>query len=276
MTFNMNEAWREATAMLSANREVLLVIAGIFFFLPSLISGFAMPSLKPMFADPDAMQAQMAAFYADYWWVFLLVLVVQLAGYLALLSLLRDHRRPTVGEAISTGLKGLLPAVATMVVLVLGLGLVGFAIGLVIGLLGMVLGATGGAILGVLLGLVLLVGLVFVLVRMSLWTPVLAIEKVFNPLRVLSRSWALTQGHALRLFLFYLLLVLVYIVITIVVGLVVGALTFAIGESGGLIVNAVLSGLIGAIAAVIYVAVLAAVHRQLSGPSAAAVSETFE
>ena len=275
MTFNMSEAWREATAMLSANREVLVIVAGIFFFLPALLSGFTMPAFQPVLSDPEAMQAQMMAYYADYGWVFALVTLVQIAGYIALLSLLRDHRRPTVGEAIATGLKGLLPAIGVIVILALGGILVGVVVGLVMGLLATALGGAA-AVIGVLLGLLLLVAFIFLMVRLSLWTPVIAIDKVFNPLRVLTRSWALTRGHALRLFVFFLLLVLVYFVVTIVVGLIVGALAFVLGESGGLILNAVLSGLIGAVAAAIYVAVLAAIHRQLSGPSSAAVRETFE
>jgi ABC-type Fe3+ transport system permease subunit len=80
----------------------------------------------------------------------------------------------------------------------------------------------------------------------------------------------------LRLFLFYLLLVVAYFVISIVVGLIVAALVVVSGDSIGLMVNALLSGVVGAIAYTVFVAVLAAVHRQLSGPSAAAVSGTFE
>ena len=37
MKFSMSEAWRDATAMMSANREVLLIVAGIFFLLPSVV-----------------------------------------------------------------------------------------------------------------------------------------------------------------------------------------------------------------------------------------------
>ena len=34
MKFDMSEAWRDAVAMMTANREVLLIVAGIFFLLP--------------------------------------------------------------------------------------------------------------------------------------------------------------------------------------------------------------------------------------------------
>ena len=46
MKFSMSEAWRDATAMMSANREVLLIVAAIFFLLPSLVMAIAMPNLQ--------------------------------------------------------------------------------------------------------------------------------------------------------------------------------------------------------------------------------------
>ncbi len=270
MTFDMSEAWRDATAMIKANREVLSVIAGIFFFLPSVASGFAVPGMDALVSDPEAMQAQVLAFYADWGWLLALVALVQTVGYLGMLALLRDRSRPTVGQAINTGLRGLLPAIGTFLLLILGMVLVGVVLGLLIGLMSAALGEAGGAVIGVTLGLGLLVFFVYLAVKLSLWAPVIAIDKVHNPLAVLRRSWRLTKGNALRLFLFYLLLVLVYVVISIVLGLLVGTLALVVGDSAGLIISAIISGLIGAVAAVIYVAVLAAAHRQLSGPWAMA------
>jgi len=266
MTFDMSEAWRDATAMIRANREVLTIIAGIFFFLPSLASGFAVPPMEPMLSDAAAVQAQMVAFYSEWGWLFLLVLLVQVVGYLAMLALLRDRSRPTVGQAIRTGLKGVLPAIGTVLVLIVGLTLVGLALGLLIGLLAAALGETASALVGVVLGFALLVFFVYVSVKLSLWAPVIAIEKVHNPLQVLRRSWRLTKGSTLRLFVFYLLLAVVYMVVSIVLGMVFGALALVLGDTAGVTVGAIVSGLIAAVAAVIYVGVVAGVHRQLSGP----------
>ena len=57
---------------------------------------------------------------------------------------------------------------------------------------------------------------------------------------------------------------------------ILGLVTVMAGASAGLAINAIASGLISAVVTVILVAVLAAVHRQLSGPSPAAISETFK
>ena len=121
MKFSMSEAWRDATAMMSANREVLLILAGIFFLLPSLVMALAMPGLQEaMLADPENAQARMLELYTGFWWLLLLVVLAQIVGYLALLALLRDTSRPTVGEALKAGIAGLLPAIGFYVIVCVG------------------------------------------------------------------------------------------------------------------------------------------------------------
>ena len=274
MKFNMSEAWRDATAMMSGNREVLLIVAGLFFFLPSLVLGLALGDVQSEVeslatGNPESATRIAFSIYGQWWWLLLLIAIVSVVGYLALLALLRDTSRPTVGEAIRIGFVGLLPAIGTYIVLWLGLGF-GAAV------LAMIARASGSSAIGLLIGAIIVVLAVYVAIKVSLSGPVIAIDKVYNPFKVLARSWRLTKGNSLRLFLFYLLLVIVYFVIALVVGMVVGVLTFAAGQSVGLIVNAFLSGAISAAAGVVFVAVLAAAHRQLAGPSSAAVSQTFE
>jgi hypothetical protein len=270
MKFDMSAAWRDAMTMVSANREVLLVISGIFFFLPSAVLGFAIGDVQEaVLADPENAQKVMLSVYSSWSWLIALVALVTAVGYLALLALLRDHRRPTVGEAIKTGLIGLLPAIGAYLLLTIGLGLL-FAV-----LVG-IAAAIGSAALGVVLGMIAVILTVYVMVKVSLAGPVIAIDKTYNPIKVLLRSWQLTKGNSVRLFLFYLLLFIAYFVIAIVVSAIVGLLVVVAGSAVGLALNAIVSALISAVVTVIFVAVLAAVHRQLGGPSAAAVSETFE
>jgi hypothetical protein len=270
MKFDMSAAWRDATAMIGANREVLLVVAGIFFFVPSLILAFAVGDMEELaMANPEDIQQAVLAMYADWGWLFVLVSLATMIGYLALLALLRDNNRPTVGEAIKIGLIGLLPAIGAYVVLMLGLGVV-------VALLAGLAGASGNAAIAALAAIIIVVVVVYVMVKVSLSGPVIAIEKVYNPFRILARSWQLTKGNSFRLFLFYLLLVVAYLVISIVIGMIVAVLILALGESAGTIVNALLSGVVGAVAYTVFVAVLAAAHRQLAGPSSQAVATTFE
>ena len=82
----------------------------------------------------------------------------------------------------------------------------------------------------------------------------------------------------MRLFLFYLLLTAVYFVILMVVTMVIMALAIAIAGQGkvALLIGGVGSGAVGAAASVLLTAVLAAIHRQLAGPSAQAIGGTFD
>jgi hypothetical protein len=272
MKFSMSEAWREATAMMSANRELLLIIAALFFLLPNLLAAVIMPDMQQaMMADPENAEAVMSELLAETGPLLLvggLVLVlVQIVGNLAMLALLRDANRPTVAEALRAGLAGLVPAIGFY--LLLALGFVGMAF--VIGLLAAV--SPG---LGVVVALLCVVGVIYALIKLSLVLAVIAIEKISNPIAAMRRSWQLTKGNSLRLFLFFLLLFIVYLVVAIVVGMIVGALALALGEDAALVVNGVISGVLSAAVTVVIVAVVAAIHRQLSGPMGASVSQTFE
>jgi hypothetical protein len=264
----MSEAWRDATAMMSANREVLLVVAGIFFLLPSLVLALAVPGLQEtMLADIENAQERMLELYAGWWWLLILVMLAQIVGYLALLALLRDTSRPTVGEALRAGLTALLPAIGFYVIVTVAA--VAIAVALV------ALRAAVPALLIVIVPVMVILAF-YAMIKLMLVLAVIAIDKVSNPLAAIGRSWQLTKGNSLRLFLFFLLLIVVYVVISMVVGMIVGALVLALGTETALLVNGVISGVLGAVLTVVLVAVIAAIHRQLSGPSAAAVSETFE
>ncbi|WP_052208500.1 hypothetical protein [Croceibacterium mercuriale] len=265
MKFDMSAAWSEAVAMVTANREVLLVVAGIFFFLPSVLQGFVMPPLQDVLTatDPEAMQRQIAEIYLDYTWLIALVAIAQIAGTLALLVLLRDQRRPTVGEAIRRGFGGLLPIVGAYLLVALAV-ILAFVVATVATLATPIIGAVAWLIVGV--------GLVYTMIRLSLLQPVVAIEQVRNPLTALRRSWAETRGNVGRLLLFFVLLTIAYIVVALVVGLVVGALGMMLGQAGTLIVGGVVTGLLAAIATTVFTAVQAAIHRQLAEPGVTATA----
>lgn len=271
MKFDMGKAWNEAMAMVAANREILMVLAGIFFLLPSLLVSLVGPVLPEVpittMEDLERFSEMARAMYMEWWWLYTLATLVQVLGYLCMLALLRDGSRPTVGNSISGGLKALLPAILTYFVFVLGLTL---AISVLIALTAL----TGGLIAIITLP-VIIIGSIYVSVKVSLAAPVIAVEKVFNPIKVLARSWRLTKGNSLRIFGFFLLILLAYMVISMVLGLLFAAITALMGPEGGRLVLALAAAIISAVATVVLVAALAATHRQLAGPSDTAVSETF-
>lgn len=273
----MSEAWRDATAMMARNREVLLVVAGLFFFLPSLVLSFAMGDAQTAaISDPETAEMAMLAAYSQWGWLMILLGMVGLVGSLALLALLRDHERPTVGEAIKTGLLALLPALGAYLLLAIGailIVLLAVTIGTV--LLGI---SSASSNMGqvALLSFVAFAVLLYPAVKVSLFTPVIAIDKVANPLKAIARSWRLTKGCSLQLFLFYFLLFVVYVVLAMIAAMISGALALVLGADAGMIVTALISGALSAGGSVVFVAVVAAAHRQLAGPSAASVGEIFE
>lgn len=270
MKFDMTTAWQEAMAMIAANREVLAVVAGIFFLLPSVIITMAIPDTQGVMAtDPEQAEAQLMAIYGQWWWLLLLTLVAQMIGTLAVLALLRDFNRPTVGEALKIGVVGLLPYVAASLIL-------GVVLTLAVGLLFAIAMTVGGQGLLAVAVIIALPVLFYAMIKFMLAGPIVAIEKVFNPVTVITRSWRLTKGNSFRLALFYALLIVCYVVISTVVAMIAGALGLIVGEAAGLLLSAILTGIVSASATLIFVVVIAAVHRQLAGPSEAAVNATFE
>src|SRR3546814_10547122 len=92
MKLDMGRAWNEGTAMIGANRQMVAVMAGVFFFLPYLAMALLMPQVlagqAEMMGDPADMQAAadaIVATYAENWWAFLFVAVAQIIGTIALL-----------------------------------------------------------------------------------------------------------------------------------------------------------------------------------------------
>lgn len=276
MKFDMGAAWSEAMRLVSTNRQVVLIVAGVFFFLPyaifMMITGDQMAAIEAGAgagdADPEAAMQALMGFYAGIWWLVLLVTIVQAIGMLGLLALLRDRSRPTVGEAIGIGAKSLLPYLAAQIVVSLLLGLVV--------LVPIAIGAAGSITGAVIAGLAALVVLIYLFTKFSLAAPVIVIERVLNPLAALGRSWRLTKGNSLRLWLFYFLLIVAVMVVGIVISIVVGLVLALAGPEAALAGDALVAALLNAVWATIFLAALASAHRQLAGEAPETVSEAFE
>lgn len=273
MKFDMTAAWNEAVRLVSANRQVVLIVAGVFFFLPyagfMMLMGDRMAAMEAAAAsNPDQAMDQAMAFYGSIWWLFLIISVVQGIGMLGLLALLRGRSRPTVSEALAIGAKTLLPYLVVQLV-------IGFVI---MGLIAIPLaaGAAGSVGAAVLLGLIALLAIAYLYTKFSLAPPVLVIERVLNPFAAMRRSWRLTKGSSVRLFLFYFLLVVAVVVVGAVISIVVGLVFALAGPETALIGNALVAALLNAIWVTLMLAALAAAHRQLAGERAEEMTGTFE
>lgn len=276
MKLDLNAAWDQAVRLIAANREVVLVLGGVFFFLPYVLFLLLVPVpdfqavAGPSGKDSAALMAAMNGFLADYWWALLLLGLVQTMGAVAVMAVIGDPARPTVGAAMVRGARFLLPNVAAQIVTSVIITAVLFLV--------ILLGAlTGSRTLAATLSVFALPVIFWLWTRLSLTGAVIAIERVANPIRALRRSWRLTSGNGLRLAAFYLLLFLAFFVISQVLGLIVGLLTALPGAEIALALGALLSGVIYAALILVGYGVLASVHRQLaraervSAPEAARV-----
>jgi len=271
MKFDSNLAWKRASSSIGANREVLLALSGVFFLLPSLAFALFFPSPEP---TPGQSETQIMAAMQDYYMSAMPILIpmalVQAAGTLALLTLFTDKSRPTVGEAIRQGLAGILPYIAAQLLLGIGIGLLGG--------IALALGSVTGvpAVAGVVIALVIIVA-AYAAIKTSLVAPIVAVERERNPVAALRRSWQLTKGNSVRIGLFYLLLLVAFVVVMSLIMMAVGVVLAAVaGPETGRIAGAVVSSALGAVMTLYFVAVMAAVHRQLAGPSPDVASAPFE
>ena len=229
------------------------------------------PQQSPFSGMGGGMMAGLFLFYLAY-------LVVIVAQYGALCAMASPVQQPSFGDALRDGLR----SGPTMLGVVI-LGLIGYLGGallitLVGGLLGMVLGGVG-AFLTIVLALV---GLIYVISRISLVLPVAAVERVANPFRVISRAWSLTSGNVFKIILIN---IVVAIVMMILFGLALAPVmstspAFQPGSaeipdltSFGL--TFVLMLVAGVVAAIFGSAVQSVVHAELAGDGGVNLDDTF-
>lgn len=261
MKLDLNAAWESAVKLVRKNREMILVLAGVFFFLPYVVFALFVPmdgfASAAETGESGAMMVTFNAFVADYWWAVLLLSLVQTIGGTAIMAVIGDPARPTVNDAMTRGLSLLPSQVGAQIAISVAF--------LIIIILAIMLGSLGGSrTLATTFAIFSLPALLYLGARLSLSSPTIAIERRINPIAAITGSWRLTRGNGLRLFSFYLLLLVAFLVVGQVLALVISLLTALPGAELAKILDAILSGLLNATFAVIIYAVLAAVHRQLA------------
>ncbi len=271
MKFDSMRAWNEGLALMRANREVLIALAGVFLMLPTLaMLLFAPPPELTGKQSFEALTAIMRDYFDKNWLVILPLSLVTIIGTLAILALFSDRGRPTVAEALKQGATALLP-------LVLAQLLLGLLLALVCGVLLLLSAVTGvGIIVAVAL---LMAGLVAIYagLRVILISPVVVIERKFNPVAALRRAWDLTRGTFWQLLLFFVMLFIATGIVTgIITSLIELVVTFIAGADGGKIAGDVTSSALGAVTNTLYIALLAATHRQLTSQTPQGLAKEFD
>jgi hypothetical protein len=259
--FDGNLAWKQASAAVATNRDLLLALAGVLFFLPSfaLIMLFKQPQM-PANATAEQMLPVVRGFLTTMAPWFLIGSVVQALGQLALVELLGRGGRPTVGEALRRGLASLPSFIAVQLI-------IGFLMMAVLAL-AMTLGSLVAPVVGVALGLYLVIQAFARLVTAS---AVIVLERRLNPFAALMRAVLLSRGNGFRIGNFLFLLAAAAAIVLMVLSVVIGILAaLTIGEGRvAEIVTGFVSSAASAVALTYFVAIVVAMHRQLTVANAA-------
>lgn len=258
--FDSDRAWREAVGLVSANRDVLWALAGVFFVLPNFAFSIVFPQPEPKpGTTPEQLFAMLGEYYVAVWPWLLAMIVIQLLGTLTVLTLFTDRTRPTVGQAIRIGASGIPTMLLAQVLVGFGMMLASLAIIVVAALTRLEIIAM------VAVGLAL-AAIFYISIRTVLLAPIVGVEGERNPVAAIRRSWALTRGLAGRMMLFFALIALALLVVIGLVMVVLGtilALLFDV-QSANFVATLVFSVLVGAVT-IYVIAILAAIHRQVGG-----------
>ena len=214
MKMSYGRIWDDMVAMFRGHSELLLAVAGVFLFLPSLLSHLLIP--EPMISERGvaALEQFVAHYRANFRTIFLLSLPTAL-GQAAILALLLDAARPTVAMALRKGLM-LLPGFVLLNILV------NFTVAF-------------GLLLFILPGL-------YLIGRTYAAAAALVAENQPNPLRAYGRGIAITRGNGWR--------VLGMLAIMVVIGIILSAaLTSVVGVVFALLASPEASEVATAIAA---------------------------
>lgn len=236
----LDRAWQQATAWFAAHRDPLLILAGVFLFLPAFAQALFVPPPPLTGLGQNDIDALAQYVSANGHWLFLLGLPT-LIGSLAITRLALDRGGTAIGEILGAAVR-LLPTAFFVNVL-------------------MQLSVFGGLLLFLVPGL-------YLLGRVSLAFPALVSRASLNPMDALSDSWNLSRGNGWRLALLVLVVFLVATVVTL-------ALTSTVGILAALVVRgetletamALLRGLTTAATQLAMLLALAGAWRQLTEPA---------
>ncbi len=241
MKIDIAAACRDAIGIWRRDRDVIVPVAGVFFFLPNLAMGLFMdPGEAAQRAAPGDSQAllqTMQTYLAQNVHWLVLQAVAELVGVATLLFLLLAPERPTVGEALRAAFARL-PVLIVAVLLVNAAKLVGIAL--------------------------FVLPTLYVIGRAFLVLPVLVAEPQRRFGEAMSRALALTGGQVLSLlslsaFLFFAAQLIV---------LLLSATASVVSSSGtNPVVTAMLAtavAVVGAGMSIAFALVRATVYRRLS------------
>lgn len=254
---SITRAWEEALGVLKREGSLLFPVAVALIGLPIVLFQLVVPQPVP------GTEPQPGA-----WMLYIIPLALVAATGSLAITLLALRSGISVGEALATGLRRLVPLLLASLLLMVVLGAAVFLIVMVLAVV--VTLAGGGAAAASVLTFVIFVPLfAFVWARLMMLVPVAVVESA-SPIGMLKRSWALARGHTAKLLGFAILVSLGAGVIIIAVTVVFGSLiALALGRPEPANLSFVLLLLVGgslnAIWGAFYAVIVARIYAQLAG-----------
>jgi hypothetical protein len=245
--------------MVSANRDVLVAIAGVFFLMPELVNALLpMPEVMPGMT-PEQIRDTFTGFYTSRPALFPVLLALTLpalVGHLTMLTVLLDRDRPTVAAAIRTAIQFLPTYLAVQLLIALALFVV---LVLVAGVLSLIMPPAIASAIA-------LVGAIYPLLRIVLVGPEMVAQKLSNPIRAIAFGMERTRGHFTSLLFFFMPAVAIFIVIFGLVLIFVNPLLALVVQGEALrLISEVIGAVLTAIGQTYYAAIVASTYNQL-GP----------
>ncbi len=258
VSLDSSAAWHSARRMVSANRDMLVAIAGVFFLLPGLVAGIVVPPpLLTHGMDQQQMTDAVMRFYNGAGPILLVLSLPMLAGYLTLLAMLLDRERPTVGAAIGQALRLLPSYVVAQLLTALALSVLWVT---VLGGLSMIMPQAIAVLVSLLV-------MIYPLIRVVLIGPEMVSQRLLNPIRAIIDGLSRTRGHFVGMLLYFApaltLFVVVYGLVMIFVGVVL--VNVSQGETQRVISEAIGAAMF-AVGYTYFTAIVASAYRQI-GPA---------
>ena len=224
-----------------------------------------------------AMGAGMIVFLVLFYLAYILVAMAQ---YASLISVASPLRQANFSDALSAGWRAAPALLMLMIVLIVGY----VAAAMVFSLVAAAFSALGDTA-GLVLSLLLVPVLAWLGCRLAPLFAVVAVDGVRNPFTAIGRSWHLTRGHALTIFLaslafFIILLIVCGLLMLPSIGLLASmadpAAMAEVAPAFGSIALLFLSILVvSALFAILYSAFMAVIHGSLSTASGQGAAEVF-
>jgi hypothetical protein len=234
MPFSYSAVWDDTVRMLRSHSSLIVAIAGVFIFLPTLLIAYFLPQEE---AQPQQVIAQFLDYVsANFHWL-LLGRLVEMVGTIAILLLVFRPAQLTVGAAIGRGV-ALLPfyfisSLASGLIILAGL-------------------------------LLLLVPGLYLLGRLATIGVVVVVEDRRNPIDAVRRSFEVTKGRGWTVLGLVLIVFIAGIICIGALVAVIGALLLLLaGPDLGAMLILILRSLANTALVIVLILLVAAVYRQL-------------